>query len=185
MINADDFYGPSSFRLMADYLSRLDDSSLAEQMMVGYKLTNTLSENGTVSRGVCEINPEDQTLRSITERTKIYATPRGVVYLENEVEYPLSGKEIVSMNMMGFTSAAVKHFDLGLREFLRENSQELKKEFYLPSVLNELVQKGLSRVKVLPTEEQWYGVTYPEDRQGVVEAIARMVKAGIYPSPLW
>ena len=108
-----------------------------------------------------------------------------MVYLENEVEYPLSGKEIVSMNMMGFTSAAVKHFDLGLREFLQENSQELKKEFYLPSVLNGLVQKGLSRVKVLPTEEQWYGVTYPEDRQGVVEAIDRMVKAGIYPSPLW
>lgn len=185
VINADDFYGPSSFRLMADYLSTLDDSSLCEQMMVGYKLTNTLSENGTVSRGVCEIDCQHHTLCSITERTKIYRTPNGVVYLENDVEYPLTGNEVVSMNMMGFTSAAVDCFDKGLREFLTECSQELKKEFYLPSVLNDLVQKGHSQVKVLKTEEQWYGVTYPEDRPGVLSAIAKMVENGTYPSPLW
>lgn len=186
VINADDFYGPSSFRLMADYLSALDDSSIAEQTMVGYKLTNTLSENGTVSRGVCQIDPQENTLQSITERTKIYAKPQGgVVYCENESEYPLSGEEVVSMNMMGFTSAAVAHFDAGLRAFLGECANELKREFYLPSVLNALVQNGHSRVKVLKTEEQWYGVTYPEDRPGVVRAITEMVEQGVYPSPLW
>lgn len=186
VINADDFYGPSSFHLMADYLSALDDSSIAEQTMVGYKLTNTLSENGTVSRGVCQIDPQENTLQSITERTKIYAKPQGgVVYCENESEYPLSGEEVVSMNMMGFTSAAVAHFDAGLRAFLGECANELKREFYLPSVLNALVQNGHSRVKVLKTEEQWYGVTYPEDRPGVVRAITEMVDQGVYPSPLW
>lgn len=185
VINSDDFYGPSSFQLMADYLSKLDDSSIREQMMVGYKLTNTLSENGTVSRGVCEINCEDHTLHSITERTKIYANEKGVFYLENDTEYPLTGHEVVSMNMMGFTSAAVAHFDSGLREFLRDNSQEMKKEFYLPTVLNNLVQQGHSRVKVLKTEEQWYGVTYPEDRPCVIRAIENLIEKGVYPTPLW
>lgn len=186
VINADDFYGPSAFRLMAEHLSALDDSTVSEELLMGYKLTNTLSENGTVSRGVCEIDPARHTLRSIVERTKIYTTDRGqVVYLEDETEYPLRGDEVVSMNMMGFTSATVEHFDAGLRAFLGEYAGELKREFYLPLVLNQLVQSGLSRVKVLKTEEQWYGVTYPEDRPGVVNAIADMVRRGIYPTPLW
>lgn len=186
VINADDFYGPSAFRLMAEHLAALEDSSIAEQLLMGYKLTNTLSENGTVSRGVCETDPVHHTLRSIVERTKIYTTAQGqVVYVEDETEYPLRGDEVVSMNMMGFTSAAIAHFDAGLRAFLGEYAGELKREFYLPLVLNHLVQSGLSCVKVLKTEEQWYGVTYPEDRPGVVNAIAGMVRQGTYPTPLW
>ncbi|MDD4819464.1 MAG: NTP transferase domain-containing protein [Flavobacteriales bacterium] len=185
VINADDFYGPSAFKLMAEYLSKMDDNCLSRQMMVGYRLTNTLSENGHVSRGVCELN-EDHTLKSITERTKIYTNEKGnVVFIEDDVEYPLTGREVVSMNMMGFSSCALKHFDADLRAFLAENAAEMKKEFYLPTVLNNLIQRGHSCVDVLPTEEQWYGVTYPEDKASVIASIGEMVKKGIYPSPLW
>lgn len=186
VINADDFYGPTAFRIMAEHLSTLDDCSQKEQTMVGYKLTNTLSENGSVSRGVCEIEEPGCTLKSITERTKIYRTENGnVVYRENDVEYPLTGDEIVSMNMMGFTSCAFEHFEKGLHEFLRENSSELKKEFYLPTVLNNMIHGGYSVVKVLKTSEQWFGVTYPEDKPSVMAAIRSLVNTGVYPSPLW
>ena len=186
VINADDFYGPAAFRIMAEHLSTLDDCSQKEQTMVGYKLTNTLSENGSVSRGVCEIEEPGCTLKSITERTKIYRTENGnVVYRENDVEYPLTGDEIVSMNMMGFTSCAFEHFEKGLHEFLRENSSELKKEFYLPTVLNNMIHGGYSVVKVLKTSEQWFGVTYPEDKPSVMAAIRSLVNTGVYPSPLW
>lgn len=126
------------------------------------------------------------TLKSITERTKIYRTENGnVVYRENDVEYPLTGDEIVSMNMMGFTSCAFEHFEKGLHEFLRENSSELKKEFYLPTVLNNMIHGGYSVVKVLKTSEQWFGVTYPEDKPSVMAAIRSLVNTGVYPSPLW
>ena len=97
----------------------------------------------------------------------------------------LTGDEIVSMNMMGFTSCAFEHFEKGLHEFLRENSSELKKEFYLPTVLNNMIHGGYSVVKVLKTSEQWFGVTYPEDKPSVMAAIRSLVNTGVYPSPLW
>ena len=185
VINADDFYGSGSFKIMADYLSQMDDTSTARQVMVGYMVKNTLSENGSVSRGVCGIN-EDGTLGNIIERTKIYTKEDGtIVYEEDGVETALAPEAAVSMNMMGFTSATLTYFDSDLKAFLDENAQELKKEFFLPLVLNNLIQNKISCVDVLTTPEQWYGVTYPEDKPTVLESLNKKVEDGVYPSPLW
>ena len=185
VINADDFYGSGSFKIMADYLSQMDDTSTARQVMVGYMVKNTLSENGSVSRGVCGIN-EDGTLGNIIERTKIYTKEDGtIVYEEDGIETALAPEAAVSMNMMGFTSATLTYFDSDLKAFLDENAQELKKEFFLPLVLNNLIQNKISCVDVLTTPEQWYGVTYPEDKPTVLESLNKKVEDGVYPSPLW
>ena len=185
VINADDFYGSGSFKIMADYLSQMDDTSTARQVMVGYMVKNTLSENGSVSRGVCGIN-EDGTLGNIIERTKIYTKEDGtIVYEEDGIETALAPEAAVSMNMMGFTSATLTYFDSDLKAFLDEKAQELKKEFFLPLVLNNLIQNKISCVDVLTTPEQWYGVTYPEDKPTVLESLNKKVEDGVYPSPLW
>ena len=185
VINADDFYGSGSFKIMADYLSQMDDASTARQVMVGYMVKNTLSENGSVSRGVCEIK-EDGTLGTIIERTKIYTKEDGsIVFEEDGEETPLEPETVVSMNMMGFSSSTLSYYDSDLKAFLDENAGELKKEFFLPLVLNNLIQRGISCVDVLTTTEQWYGVTYPEDKPSVIESIDRKIKDGIYPTPLW
>ncbi|MBO4960681.1 MAG: nucleotide-diphospho-sugar transferase [Flavobacteriales bacterium] len=185
VINADDFYGSGSFKIMADYLSQMDDASTARQVMVGYMVKNTLSENGSVSRGVCEIK-EDGTLGTIIERTKIYTKEDGsIVFEEDGEETPLEPETVVSMNMMGFSSSTLSYYDSDLKAFLDENAGELKKEFFLPLVLNNLIQRGISCVDVLTTTEQWYGVTYPEDKPSVIESIDKKIKDGIYPTPLW
>lgn len=185
VINADDFYGSGSFKIMADYLSQMDDASTARQVMVGYMVKNTLSENGSVSRGVCEIK-EDGTLGTIIERTKIYTKEDGsIVFEEDGEETPLESETVVSMNMMGFSSSTLSYYDSDLKAFLDENAGELKKEFFLPLVLNNLIQRGISCVDVLTTTEQWYGVTYPEDKPSVIESIDKKIKDGIYPTPLW
>ena len=185
VINADDFYGSGSFKIMADYLSQMDDASTARQVMVGYMVKNTLSENGSVSRGVCEIK-EDGTLGTIIERTKIYTKEDGsIVFEEDGEQTPLEPETVVSMNMMGFSSSTLSYYDSDLKAFLDENAGELKKEFFLPLVLNNLIQRGISCVDVLTTTEQWYGVTYPEDKPSVIESIDKKIKDGIYPTPLW
>ena len=185
VINADDFYGSGSFKIMADYLSQMDDASTARQVMVGYMVKNTLSENGSVSRGVCEIK-EDGTLGTIIERTKIYTKEDGsIVFEEDGEETPLEPETVVSMNMMGFSSSTLSYYDSDLKAFLDENAGELKKEFFLPLVLNNLIQRGISCVDVLTTTEQWYGVTYPEDKPSVIESIDKKIKDGIYPTPRW
>ncbi|MBQ2422128.1 MAG: nucleotide-diphospho-sugar transferase [Flavobacteriales bacterium] len=185
VINADDFYGAGSFKIMADYLSQMDNDSTARQVMVGYMVKNTLSENGSVSRGVCGLN-EDGTLGTIIERTKIYTREDGkIVFEEDGVETELAPEAAVSMNMMGFSSSTLKYFDSDLKAFLDVNAGELKKEFFLPLVLNNLIQSGISCVDVLTTPEQWYGVTYPEDKPSVIESLNKKIEDGIYPTTLW
>lgn len=184
VINADDFYGKDAFAVISEYLSTLESDDISKQCMVGYQLKNTLSDNGHVSRGVCELD-DNNLLESITERTKIVKTEAGAEFIEGDTAYPLTGDEIVSMNMMGFSPVAMKYFESDFVEFMKHSGKELKSEFYLPTVLNNLVQRGLSTVKVLETSSPWFGVTYKEDKEIVTEQINKLVAAGEYPSQLW
>lgn len=184
VINADDFYGQNSFEMMAEYLKSLDASDISKQCMIGYQIKNTLSDNGSVSRGVCEVN-EASDLDGITERTEIYRSEGGIVYKDNDVEHALHEDTIVSMNMFGFTPATFEYYEKDFKTFLEGHSQTLKGEFYMPIVVNNLIKNNLATLKVLPTTSQWFGVTYKEDKPVVVQKIQELVNQGIYPAQLW
>ncbi len=182
VINADDYYGQQAFQLMADFLSQLDHE---EHALVGYQLSNTLSEHGYVSRGICEVDEEGY-LSSVTERTHISRKADGkIVYQEDDQEVELTGNEIGSMNLMGFTPQVFTQFEASFKAFMRENSQQLKNEFYLPSVVNEIITSGQAKVKVLETDDKWFGVTYPEDKAIAQQKLNALVNAGVYPEQLW
>lgn len=184
VINGDDFYGYQSFKLMADFLR--DKKNERQYAIAGYQLENTLSEHGAVSRGICQVD-EEHNLKSITEQTHILRTARGIVAQDpQQGEILLTGKEIVSMNMMGFTPAVFPFIEAYFREFLSSTSLDnIKAEFYLPKVVNKLVQSGEALVKVLPSAEKWFGVTYPEDKALAMESIERLLASGIYTHNLW
>lgn len=184
VINADDFYGYRSFKIIADFLSR--NNSSQEYCLVGFQLQNTLSEHGAVSRGICEID-ENAYLKSVTEYTNIAQTERGIVAKEKEEEeIELRGSEIVSMNLMGFSPNVFPFFEEYFKEFLRSESPKSNKaEFYLPEVVNKLVQEGKARVKVLPSAEKWFGVTFPKDKEVVVHNLKNLLAAQVYPENLW
>ena len=184
VINADDFYGSESFKVIAKYLKTLTPSKLQNQSMVGYKLINTLSENGSVSRGICTVNAEHQ-VTSITERTQIEKKGASIVFTEEAKETILKSDEIASMNMFGLTSATFEAFEKGFKTFLKERGSELKSEFYLPSVINDLIAKNQSSVTVLPTSAKWFGMTYKEDKEVVENNIKKLTEAGEYPEKLW
>ncbi len=172
VINADDYYGKSAFKQIYNQLKNDKDN----YCMVGFKLSNTLTENGHVSRGVCEV--EDGFLRGITERTKITSDCR---YTEDDVNwYPLSSDSVVSMNMWGFTPDYFDYLERGFKGFLEQNINEPKKEFYLLTVIDELINSGEKQVKVLASEDKWYGVTYKEDTESVVSAIGKLIDDGFY-----
>ncbi len=183
VINADDFYGLKSFQLMADFLSK---TTKATYCMVGYRLSNTLSDHGYVSRGICQVDQQGY-LQSITERTHIYRKPdHQIVYQAAQgEEIPLSGDEVASMNLMGFTPEVFEQFEVSFKAFLQQNVQHPRQEFYLPSVVNEIIHAGQLNVQVLHTDEQWFGVTYQEDKAIVRQALGKLVAAGIYPETLW
>jgi hypothetical protein len=183
-INADDFYGAQAYAVMADFLRNVkaDDASFS---LVGYRLGTALSEHGTVARGVCEV-AEKGLLRTIVERTCIEKTEDGAKFLDEAgKEIRLSGRETVSMNFWGFTSAFFKFARAEFEAFVRDKASDLKSELYIPLVVNKLVWSGQATVKVLPSEDQWFGVTYREDKPRVMAEIARFVAAGKYPMPLW
>jgi dTDP-glucose pyrophosphorylase len=184
VINADDFYGRDSFKVIAEYLNTLEVENITKQCMVGYTLRNTLSENGDVSRGICDLD-QDSNLSLITERTEIIKKGDVAAYIEEGTETELTGDEIVSMNMMGFTPIVFNEFEKDLIDFMKKRGSELKSEFYLPTVLNNLVQQGESTVKVLKTDSVWFGVTYKEDKKIVVKKINELVESGEYPRQLW
>lgn len=182
VINADDYYGQQAFQLMADFLSQ---EQKEEHVLMGYRLRNTLSAHGHVSRGICEVN-EAGYLSSVTERTHISIKPdQSIVYQEEEREFELTGEEIASMNLMGFMPAAFTQFEASFRAFLKENLNQLKKEFYLPSVVNEIIHAGDTKVKVLNTPDKWFGVTYKEDKAMAQQKLQELVNAGVYPENLW
>jgi NDP-sugar pyrophosphorylase family protein len=183
VINADDFYGAESFQRIADFLRKAEAKSYC---LVGYQLDKTLSDHGYVSRGICEVD-DDQHLRSVTERTHIErSSDQQIVYrTEKGKEVPLPGDTTVSMNLMGFSADVFSVFRSCLIEFLKEYGNEPKKEFFLPSVVNEIISSGLAPVKVVHTPESWFGVTYPEDKAVAQHSLQTLVEKNVYPSNLW
>lgn len=180
VINADDWYGPSSFAALAASL-RAPRSAPPVHFLVGYRLDRTLSEHGAVSRAVCEVDP-DGWLRSAREVTHIVSTADG----PRAGDTVLSPEDIVSMNMWGFDPAIFDSLAEGFARFLRDLGDGAStREFYLPALVDELVRAGAARVRVLPTAERWYGMTYPADREPVRAALRRETEAGRYPTALW
>ena len=183
VINADDFYGAAAFQQAYDFLTTECDEQT--YCILGYELANTLSENGTVSRGVCELD-EAGYLTQINERTKIYKTEKGqIVFEENGVESLLQDDTRVSMNFMCFAPGFIDLCASEFKLFLEKQGQELKSEFYIPYVAGRFKALGLGKVKVIPTNAKWFGVTYKEDAPGVRASIHSLVENKVYPEKLW
>jgi len=179
IINADDFYGRDAFAVMAKHLQTLDGTR-GKYCMVGYRLENTLSENGTVSRGVCETDAQ-WLLVGMTERTSIGRTDNGIEYKDADgTLHPLDADTTVSMNLFGFTPDYFAESEKLFVEFLKEHGQELKSEYYIPFAVNTFIHSGYATMTVLKTSAQWFGVTYKEDRPSVVERLKRLHEAGVY-----
>lgn len=187
VINADDFYGRQAFHEMYHFLASAKDGEKMQFSMVGYQLSNTVTENGTVSRGVCE--SENGYLTTVTERTKIAKRENGIAYTEDDGEtwVPLADETVVSMNLFGFTPGIFNEMKQRFVTFFEQDvpKNPKKAEFLLPFVVNDLVAEGKATVRMLSSSDRWYGVTYKEDRAAVVEGIKKLSKAGIYPTPLW
>jgi dTDP-glucose pyrophosphorylase len=184
VINADDFYGRESFAVLGDYLRGLH-ASHDRYAMVGFSISNTLSDNGTVSRGVCSVDGAGN-LAEITERHGIERRADGqVVYALDGAQYPLGDDTPVSMNMFGFTPDYFSHSDDFFRTFLAANAANIKAEFYIPLMVDHLIKRGTSSMRVLPTRAVWFGVTYKEDKPMVEERLRALVAAGEYPDNLW
>lgn len=188
VINADDYYGRDAFQAIYNFLSNAEDDTCYRYAMVGYQLENTLTENGHVARGVCEVS-EAGFLTDIHERTRIEKTKDGAAYTEDDgktwTALPLDS--IVSMNLWGFTESLLPELQAQFVPFLKENlaANPLKCEYFLPTVVNELIQNGKATAQVLKSADKWYGVTYKEDKQVVVNAIRQMKEQGMYPAKLW
>lgn len=187
VINADDYYGKEAFQKAFDYLSSSRDDDMYRFAMVGYQLKNTVTENGSVSRGVCRVSPEGFLLE-IRERTRIEMRPDGIACTEDGGEswIHLDDDTIVSMNMWCFSAGIMDELKSRFPQFLENGIREnpLKCEYFLPSVVEALLKENKATVKVVTTPDKWYGVTYREDKPGVVAALAAMRKAGVYPDAL-
>ena len=183
VINADDFYGKESYQVLADFLRSVEGQQ-GKYCMVGYRVCNTLSENGSVSRGICTTDAEGN-LTDVVERTKIEDKNGTIVFTEGETDTPLDPHTPVSMNMWGFTPEYFQYSEEAFRTFLAEHGQELKSEFYIPTLVNQLIKAGKASCKVLDTPSKWFGVTYSEDRPQVVMKINKLIKQGEYPAKLF
>lgn len=181
VINGDDFYGANSFRVLAEHLQ----SDTPDLAMVGFVLRNTLSEFGSVARGVCAMDSDD-ILKTVTELTNIHREGTGAKYIDaSDGSHPLTGEETVSMNMWGFTPDIFDQLQNQFALFLKQQGTSEKAEFYIPSVVNTLISGGKKRVRVLRTADSWFGITYREDRPRVVESIRQLIARGDYPQRLW
>jgi UTP-glucose-1-phosphate uridylyltransferase len=185
VINADDFYGRESFQILADFLKSLENSRNV-YAMVGYRVGNTLSESGSVARGICSAD-EEGFLTSVVERTYIIRDTDGKIkYKEENENLTVTGENTpVSMNMWGFTPEYFEYSEKHFIEFLVKNQDNPKAEFYIPSVVNRLIESGLIKVKVLDTPSKWFGVTYADDRSSVVSKIKDLINKGEYPDQLF
>lgn len=184
VINADDYYGQESFKLMYEYLSSNTEEN--NHAMVGYELKNTLSENGHVARGICTV--ENGELKEVVERTKIIKKGESAYYTENEQDWiEVDYNSIVSMNMWGFMNSIFEITEKGFKDFLRNDlkNNPLKAEYYIPLVVSNLINSGEGKVKVMNSKDKWYGVTYQEDKVFVKEAIEKMINEGKYKKNLW
>ena len=188
VINADDYYGRDAFQVIYDYLATHEDDDKYRYTMVGYKLENTVTDNGHVARGVCDTNEAGELVR-ITERTRIEKRNGGIAYSEDDgaswTELP--GDTLVSMNMWGFTRSILDEIKAGFPAFLEKGlvSNPMKCEYFLLAVVSTLLEEGRATVAVLASADKWYGVTYKEDKPVVVQAIKKMKAEGRYPEKLW
>lgn len=182
VVNADDYYGVSSLKIMCEFLQNRAASDHA--CMVGFELAKTLSDNGSVSRGVCAMDQEN-VLETVVERHKIERI-EGQVYFELEAKkVALPENSLVSMNLWGFHPSIFESIRNHFIRFAAENRENPRAEFYIPLVVNELMEQGALKVSVLPSQEKWYGVTYKEDKTSVQQALQKLNADGIYPDPLW
>lgn len=182
VINADDYYGATAFQSIADFLREKCTPDHAS--MVGYELLKTLSDHGSVNRGVCEMN-EEGLLTDTNERTKITKEAEGIFYQENDSKHPLDRDSLVSMNLWGFHPSIFETMRVQFIDFVKETVGQPKAEFFIPLVVNQQIKTGEAKVSVLPNSERWYGVTYKEDKPMVEKAFAAMTEEGKYPTPLW
>ena len=183
VINADDFYGKESFQVLADYLQSVEGTT-GQYCMVGYRVQNTLSENGSVSRGVCSTD-ENGLLTDVVERTKIEEVGNKIVFTEDGQDTELAPNTPVSMNMWGFTPEYFAYAEEAFKQFLQAHGQELKTEFYIPTLVNDLIKAGKATCRVLDTPSKWFGVTYSEDRPQAVMKLNTLIKQGVYPAKLF
>jgi len=182
-LNADDFYGKNSYKVLADFLNKSTDNT--EFSMVGYQLKNTLSDFGSVSRGICTVN-DKQDLVKIVETVKIFPKGEAAVSIEEDgSETPMTGNESASMNMWGFKPSIFEALESKFVEFLKAEMHKPKSEMYIPSVVFEMIEEQKATVKVLEADAPWFGVTYKEDKPIVVEKLKTLIEQGVYPENLW
>ena len=188
VLNCDDFYDRDAFRVMAKFLTELPEDSTGRYAMVGFRVDNTLSESGTVSRGICENDERTHLLTGVVERTKIERRNGKVEYLDEDGTWvAIPDNTPVSMNFWGFTPDYFRHSEEYFRQFLSDpkNIENLKSEFFIPLMVDTLIKSGQATCEVLDTTSKWFGVTYPEDRPGVVEKLAALHAAGQYPDKMF
>ena len=188
VINADDYYGPKAFQMLYDYLTTHEDDDKYRYTMVGYRLKNTVTDNGHVARGICDLNDAKE-LVAVHERTRIEKRNGGIAYSEDDgaTWTEVDPETLVSMNMWGFTRSILDEIKAEFPAFLEKGLKEnpMKCEYFLPSVVSNLLESERATVQVLESEDKWYGVTYKEDKPVVVEAIQALKDAGEYPQKLW
>ncbi len=185
VINGDDFYGSDAFKTMADFLGSIPPGKQNLYSLVGFQVGNTMSENGTVSRGICQEDAE-RNLVSVTERHQIQYTRGGIAFQETDGTFVfLKPETLVSMNFWGFTPEYFKQTEVMFIDFLKANKDNLKAEFYIPTAIDNLINNAGTRVKVLRSNARWFGVTYKEDKPVVIEKLVQLIKAGVYPAKLW
>ena len=185
VINADDYYGKSAFREAYNYLTRIPDTGKIQICMVGFVLKNTLSDNGGVTRGLCKVDGQGM-LTGITETHNIEKDGDRAVIREADKVKALDADTPVSMNMWGLTPAFFEILESGFERFLNDTpAEDLKAEYLLPTIIGDLLMEGKVSVKVLKSEDQWFGVTYKEDREAVMNAVRNLIENGVYPSSLY
>jgi choline kinase len=187
VINADDFYGADAYRKMAAFLLHAGEEKQNdnEYSMVGYLLRNTMSEHGAVSRGICKLD-QDSFLKDVNECTNIEYSQGGIAYHDkNDALVFLEDDTIVSMNFWGFMPSFFLHLSDQFSDFMKQNFDQPKAEFYIPTVVDKLIKTAKARTKVLKSSDQWFGVTYKEDKPVVIQKINQLIKAGTYPEKLW
>lgn len=183
IINADDFYGRDAYKVIADFFKDQTVDS-KEYCIVGYHLNKTLSDFGSVSRGVC-VSTDDGYLASVTERTDIARKEGKIYFTEDSKDHELAEETLVSMNFWGFSPTVFEYTEKYFVDFFKERSQELKSEFYIPLIASNMIASGEGKLKVLSSEAQWFGVTYREDKEFVQGEIAKLIEQGVYPKNLW
>lgn len=185
VINADDYYGQRAYKVLIDFFKKQMDEGKEDYAVVAYRLHNTLSDHGTVNRGVCYADDQGN-LEKVVERTKIERHNDGIIrFPHNNHSHELEENTLVSMNMWAFYPSYFEYAAEALNSFIKERSTEEKSEFYIPALVDELIQNDVLDVKVLDTDSQWFGVTYQEDKPIVIEKLNKLIESGAYPKELW